>query len=483
MKAQRISFREAVFILITAILTITICSKSSILYPINDWVDANTYLTLGRAMLRGSVPYRDLYEQKGPLLYFLHAAAAAVSDSSFFGVFLLEIAACALFLIASYRILFNSCERRPIAAIPLISMIIYSSGAFCHGDSAEEFCLPLLTSAVCMIFSAFRSGVPLTKKQWFCSGALTAAVFWIKFSLVGLYAAFFILAVFLSINTKSYKKLLSCILTALLGAASVTAPIMLYFAFNNALGELFEVYIADNLFRYGGSGSAAANLLDGLKFTFIFMRLPAAVICLGAAALLFQKKFREFFLLLFMLIVTFGAIFGGHLSYRYYPLPLAVFVPVTAAALIGNIRLPRFPIAKRIVSAAICSLFCLWRSPNTYLMKYDKSDLPQYKFAEIMAAERSPTLLNYGFIDGGFYLASKTIPEFRYFCRNNMNIPEMLLAQDHYIEQQIPDFIVMRSANPEPDMTPEGYYLVSAAEFSYYEKYFYYFLYKKTFAI
>ena len=56
-------------ILISAIVTITVFSKSSPLYPLNDWVDANCFLTTGKALLSGQVLYRDVYEQKGPLLY------------------------------------------------------------------------------------------------------------------------------------------------------------------------------------------------------------------------------------------------------------------------------------------------------------------------------------------------------------------------------------------------------------------------------
>ena len=92
---------ELFFILLTAFVTILICSKSSPLYPINDWVDANCYMTVGRGMLHGSMPYRDLFEHKGPLIYMLHAAAALISDNSFLGVFLSEIVLCFLFLYAS----------------------------------------------------------------------------------------------------------------------------------------------------------------------------------------------------------------------------------------------------------------------------------------------------------------------------------------------------------------------------------------------
>ena len=56
---------------ICSLLFITICSKSSFLYPMNDWVDTQCFFTVGKAMVNGKVLYADIYEQKGPLLYFL----------------------------------------------------------------------------------------------------------------------------------------------------------------------------------------------------------------------------------------------------------------------------------------------------------------------------------------------------------------------------------------------------------------------------
>lgn len=472
---NRISAAEMIFIAVTGIVTILICSKSSPLYPINDWVDANTYLTIGRAMHEGVVPYRDLYEQKGPILYFLHAAAL-ISDSSFFGVFIIESVACIVFLAASYCILQNSGCQRPLVLIPLISMIIYSSGAFCHGDSAEELCLPMLACSLCMAFETLGSGKLLTFRQWFALGALCMAVFWIKFSLMGFYAAFFIAVLCLAVKENVETAIKGLMWTAF-GAIAVTVPVLLYFAFNGALYELFDVYFADNLFRYGAATSLTANLLDGAKFSFIYLTIPTVIIILGTAAFAVRKRNREFLLFVFILAVTFLSVFGGHLSYRYYPLPLAAFVPVAVGAIMDVCRL-RLPAASCIAAQAACVLFCFMRSPNVYLMKYPKEALPQYKFARITAGEDSPTMLNYGFIDGGFYLASEIVPKHKYFCRNNMNVPEMVQAQDEYVRSKSVDFIVMRSTEPIPTEAPDGYTLASSAEFPYYEKYFYYYLYK-----
>ena len=91
---EKQKYGTALILLCVALFLITFCSQSSPLYPLNTWDDANCLLTVGRAMHSGATLYKDIYEQKGPTLYALHALAAAVSDTSFFGVYLLEILAC-----------------------------------------------------------------------------------------------------------------------------------------------------------------------------------------------------------------------------------------------------------------------------------------------------------------------------------------------------------------------------------------------------
>ena len=67
-----LSDKGIIFCILSALVFITICSKSSPLYAFNDWVDANCYFTVGKSIFKGLVPYRDLFEQKGPVIYFIH---------------------------------------------------------------------------------------------------------------------------------------------------------------------------------------------------------------------------------------------------------------------------------------------------------------------------------------------------------------------------------------------------------------------------
>ena len=64
MEKSRSRMAVPLFCLGVSALLLLVCTKSSPLYPLNDWVDVNIYRTIGSGMFRGLVPYRDLFDQK-----------------------------------------------------------------------------------------------------------------------------------------------------------------------------------------------------------------------------------------------------------------------------------------------------------------------------------------------------------------------------------------------------------------------------------
>ncbi len=70
----------------------------------------------------------------------------------------------------------------------------------------------------------------------------------------------------------------------------------------------------------------------------------------------------------------------------------------------------------------------------------------QYKFADIIHEKENATLLNYGFLDAGFYYAADILPVNKYFCL--LNIPDktcrkMRAQQRQIVQEKSVDFIVM----------------------------------------
>lgn len=464
----------------TAIVAITLCSKSSPLYPFNDWNDANCYLTVGKSMLQGLVPYRDLFEQKGPLMYVLHAAAALISDTTFLGVYFVEIIAAGFFLFYAFKIMRLCKENISVWVVPFTAVIIYSSWAFSHGDSAEELCLPFFALALYIGLIRVREQQALSWKQSLLIGATAACVLWIKFSLLGFYLGWICVPAVMLLKNKQGKQLLKILLGIGTGVAIVTIPILIYFAVNGALADLWTVYFYDNIFLYSvateGSkiGSFLVNLLLGAQNFAHYAPVGLIVILVGIRGLSRLKNRRELGLVLTSLLGMFILVYCGGRRYIYYSLGMLCFVPIGIAeiALIADrfntnyLHAKATPLVDKTKGLAACVLsvgLALAMSSNTYLLRYKKSDLPQYQFAEIIKETKDATLLNYDFLDGGFYTTTGIIPNCKYFARLNINFEEMMQTQDEYVAEGKADYVVTRSE----ELVSSSYVCIAEAKFSY----------------
>lgn len=127
-------------------LVLAFASECSFIYPYNAWDDPNCYFTVVKAMVKGKVLYKDIYEQKGPYVYFIHIISYFISPKSFFGVFLLEvilafISSCIIVKILNlYGI---TSIKKQILSCLIYSLTVYFSRSFAQGDSVEELLNPL----------------------------------------------------------------------------------------------------------------------------------------------------------------------------------------------------------------------------------------------------------------------------------------------------------------------------------------------------
>ena len=144
---SKLTGSELVFLISAAAVTITVVSACSPLYPFNPWDDVNVFFDLGRGIIHGKVPYRDLFDHKGPLLHFIYALAALISERSFTGIWLVECITASVYSVFSWKIvkLFADTKKHNIFLMPLFLGIIYSMGIFNFGGNAEELCFPVIT--------------------------------------------------------------------------------------------------------------------------------------------------------------------------------------------------------------------------------------------------------------------------------------------------------------------------------------------------
>lgn len=469
---RRTDFRAFLYCLLTAFVVLTICTKSSFLYPFNDWVDANCFFTVGKSMAEGKVLYRDIYEQKGILLYVLHALAYRISADTFFGVYLLEVLAGALFLFFAYKTVRLYARRGILFWLPWLGALIYASASFCHGDSAEELCMPILTACIYLSERSFRRGKTLSFWNWFVAGVLGGCVLWIKFNLLGFFLGWALVPLYRTLRDKGVLSVLRAAAGVLLGVLVPSVPVLVYFLKNDAISDLWTAYFYNNIFLYSAAQDEGQGVLSLLQMLYgrvrIFMGIayPFAVpafIGLVWYSLVSPAKYRFAPALAALLLVP--LIFSGSLNLMYYWLafaPFAVYGLIPLCVLTDRLLkqdFRRITAALTAVSLVCTGLFAWAFSQNTYLMQYEKEDMPQYQFKEIILSVEDPSLLNYGFLDGGFYTVCDLVPESKYFCTLNIPLEDMFEAMDMQIALGLPDFVVTRST----PLVSENYICVASA--------------------
>ncbi len=471
--------RVFLYALLIAAAVLFFCTKSSPGYPLNDWSDANIYLSVGKGMARGQVVYRDLYDHKGPLLYALHALCALVSFEGFFGVYLMEVLLGAAFLYCAHGVLtLYGARRAAWALLPVLGLLVYSSLSFSEGDSAEELCLPLMAWSLWnMLRFAKDGGARMSARRLLWHGFLAGCVFWIKFTVVGVHAGLFVALVWLCARRSGAREAWRALGLLAAGAAISTVPWVCYFGLNGALGDWLQPYQHDNLLLYSPNERAGlvARLKDMARCGWDWLRAnlrytPLIALGLGYAL---RKRRAPGEALCVWLAAALGAlgVFVGGKSYPYYGLTLAALLPmgfVPPALLLEKplARLNQAPLCAVCAGAvALCVGLCPLLSYNMtadYGAPFGspKESTMQYRFAALIAQTPDATLLNYGFMDAGFYTAAGVVPNVKYFHQTNVPLQEMLDEQLRYIEQGVCDYVVARSGKV-PACLKEHYELVA----------------------
>lgn len=477
------------YFVVCAFFILSICSTCSFLYPFHTWDDSNCFFTVGKSVWFGKVMYRDLFEQKGPLLYFIHSVAYLISHRSFAGVFCFEIIAAAIFMFFCWKTLSLFSDEKIGLLVPFIAVIAYSSTGFVLGDSAEEFCLPFFMCSLYVSIRHIKKNSLFTRCELVATGIFAGCVLWIKFSLLGFYIGWCIVPIYLYVQKKLWKKIISSFALVMGGIFIATVPYILYFGANHAIMDWLEVYIYDNIFLYtsGEKGSPLQAVVKGL-FRFYWRNYFYFFASILSSVVLF-KVARDNGKAIGAHIVTIFAttslfIYGGGRAYEYYGFDLCLFFIFSLLPLYEFINQNFFckeSLARKrtfvltgfaFLCISFVSAFLITK--NKEVLKIKRDDLPQFKFDKIISQYENPTLLNYGTLDCGFYTVSGIIPVNRFFIKIHLPVKEMDYEQNKIISEGIVDFVVSKTP-----LKAEKYTLVSAAQSNIRNHSYDFYLYKR----
>lgn len=233
---------------ISFLFTLLFSYSTSFLYtlpiPIND---SAIFQTIGKYWNEGLVPYINLWDHKGPIIFFINAIGYFFTGSKT-GVFIIQTVSLYISLLYLYK-LFRLSYNHVQSCLFVLFSIVYLSYSYEGGNLTEEYILPLLCISFYYLFRwVAKNGETLHSYKY-------SAIYGVTFGFalmtrltnaVGVCFAFLFLLFFYSVK-KEWKVVMRNIIAFIIGVLILVIPFVVYFYINNALDELYYATLLFNI--------------------------------------------------------------------------------------------------------------------------------------------------------------------------------------------------------------------------------------------
>lgn len=448
---EKILLYEYILLGIVAILYILIFSTTtSPLFGEPFSSDSSMFQTIGKYWAQGSLPYTDLWDSKGPVIFFINALGYFIAGSKT-GIFFIQIISLfvsEIFLDKLYNKVFSKKYSLGLTILTLFIMLLDYDG-----NSTEEYLLPLILISFYFIVNwndnycaeniidhkpgyAYFYGITFS----FC--LLTRLT-----NAVGLCAAVLVIVIALTVKRK-WKNLLKNALMFILGVSTLLIPFIVYFLYNGILYEalygtlLYNFdYMSNSTMLYSlSSFIAVAKIIIGYSYGIMLLLL-------GAFEIIIWKKRRIagcIWLVVGMITTIWLFRSNGYLHYGLIAIPYIPVILIEIKQILSDKTASKLKTsvikAITIIYLVICMIGGLFRVKDILGEWYNTlfiGESETYKQVEIDLLSEVPTDELDSFIayntNPGIYLQLDIKPHYRFFTMQDWaasrseSLKEMLL--------------------------------------------------------
>ena len=330
------TFHAAIFLASVLFVFLFSTSTSPLYNSLGD--DSAIFQAVGKGWAQGHLPYVDLFENKGPLIFLIDALGYMIYPRV--GIFILQIPAMYLSFILAWRALSLYLSGKARVATAVFTFVYYALYSL-DGNRTEEWSMPFLMAATYF----FLRGL---KEERFSCPPLVGLINGLGFgacvllrttNALPLCCCTFLSALFL-IQARDFKALWQNVMTFCAGAVTIVLPFVIYFATHGALYDMLYGTILLNLNYSAQRENFLITHLDEYSVYIVIHFMPLFIMIAISLREFIRNKSRTAFSAIFIATVMLILLFklSPYQGYCALITPLLPILFVMLAALAKSLR-------------------------------------------------------------------------------------------------------------------------------------------------
>lgn len=300
------------------------------LFPLYTSGDSSIFMLIGKGITEGKVPYRDLFDHKGPFLFWIEAVGWALGGRT--GIWAIETMGAVL---SVFMIIKISDQLRSDPIISIIGTAAVYLTYFGRGNLCENYSVPLVYFCLYLIVKYYQSDEKKHPPAYsFIYGFCFAVLAFIRLNNATIICGFALCIIIRLLMEREYANLLQNLLTGLAGIVIVSVPVCLFFYLSGALQDMLFCTFTYN-FVYA---SKRVNLSETGLILRIVIYAPITLTTVFFGSRVFRKDYKKYSRAFIVSLFFVSALYLAELLYtsmgrHYHVMALPLYSVAAAIAL------------------------------------------------------------------------------------------------------------------------------------------------------
>ena len=474
-----------VFLVIAAAAFVYVFSYStSPLYPYYYGGDTAQFLTIGKAWYLGKIPYIDMFDHKGPFIFWIDMLGFMIGKGEKYGVAILQVIFMFFSVWAFYKISQLLYKNRIYGCVVVMITLVAMKLNYVDGNTVEEYCIPFISWSIYEIILYYKNVDQElhSPKRAFFYGLTFGICFLTRITNFIPVCMGIFLVILRLIYKKQYGNLLQNIVAGIVGAMVIVLPFLIYFYQKSALYECIYGTLLYNL-EYANERKSWLYTAGAMDIRNYFFNYFISGVIFLSACISFVKKDYKMAVLYCATGILEQCLYLHGDNFGQYPLVCIAQIPISfnsVMSLSGEIK----PLEK-LAMIGSSLIFFTFLTNNISLaavaIDYRNSFKNKYERGWERLIEQIPENENTDFVAYGgnefkeLYLLEKLMPCYKYFVIQEWHAslsPETKAAIHNTFTTKKAKWILTDSVKDNiQDVLTESYRLVdSTDQFYLYER-------------